>query len=246
MQKNAIDDEKAAAIAELENFDAQTEQIKQKSVKNEKSGSSEKIALDLSQYNSSNPLALLMELPILKSIQNYEEKLSKQLSQIGSVGGDVLGAIDSPFIDIVDVQLSQTPKLVVLENIPSDCRVAYEMACQLLDEMCIKLEIQIVKLLVASSLPKTGYQNNAFRNSYFFDERAQTVFFHVERFKDVGSLSLVIAHFAAHLKGNEFTNDNDIKFLTAFFSTIRVLLALSFKKVKIFMSFFVNKYCDFL
>ena len=73
--------------------------------------------------------------------------------------------------------------------------------------------------------------NNAFRNSYFFDDRANTVFIHHERLKDAGAFALVIAHFVAHLKGQEFENDHDMKFLQNFFATTKTLLQLSFKSV---------------
>ena len=83
----------------------------------------------------------------------------------------------------------------------------------------------------ATSLPQSNYVNNAFRNSYFFDDRANTVFIHRERLKDAGAFALVIAHFVAHLKGQEFENDHDMKFLQNFFATTKTLLQLSFKSV---------------
>ena len=79
--------------------------------------------------------------------------------------------------------------------------------------------------------------NNAFRNSYFFDDRANTVFIHHERLKDAGAFALVIAHFVAHLKGQEFENDHDMKFLQNFFATTKTLLQLSFKSVLEKLSF---------
>ena len=223
--------EQDVAKLQLDQITKQQKELTKSTLLDQESKPKKEMQLDLSQYDSSNPLALLTELPVLKSIQNFEEKLAAQISQVGTKGGLVHGSLDAPFIDVFDAQLPQSGTLVVLEKIPFEYQSIYEMGCQLLDEMCIKLDVQMVKLLVASNLPRTGYTSNAFRNSYFYDDRANTVFIHSKRLSDPGELALIIAHFVAHLKGNEFTNDNDIKFLTGFFSAIRIVLLLSFKTV---------------
>ena len=83
-------------------------------------------------------------------IQSYEEKLRSQLSYLGGKSGHVLGSLDAPFLDILDAQIgSQKQSLSVLEQIPKESEVVFEMGCQLMDEMCFKLDVPVVKLLIA-------------------------------------------------------------------------------------------------
>ena len=149
---NEIKQQKAMATAELENLERQqldmattTKLQTQTNVE-----MSQKVEINLDDYDTTNPLALLTELPVLKSIQNYEEKLRSQLSNLGGKSGQVLGSFDAPFLDIFDAQIGNSrQKLSVLDKPPEELQVVFEMGSELLDEMCLRLEVPIAKLLIA-------------------------------------------------------------------------------------------------
>lgn len=228
LKESQINAEKERAKIELESLQNEQNKLRTDTLLPDKK--TQKVTLDLTNYDSGNPLALLTELPVLKTIQNFEQKLLHQMEQF-SKQDKVLGSFDSPFIDIFDAQMNNSPSLVVLEKIPVEMEQIFEMASQIMDDLCVKMSVQVVKLLVAQNLPKTNYDYNAFRNSYFYDDRLNTVFIRKERFSDPGTLVLVIAHFVAHLSGNEFSNDNDIKFLTSFFTALQTILHFTFQSV---------------
>jgi hypothetical protein len=61
---------------------------------------------------------------------------------------------------------------------------------------------EAVQLRAAKSLPPAteGYQSNAFRNSYFFDERGQVLYVHLNRLSSSGDFGLVAIHALSHIK----------------------------------------------
>jgi hypothetical protein len=61
---------------------------------------------------------------------------------------------------------------------------------------------EAVQLRAAKSLPPAtdAYQNNAFRNSYFFDERGQVLYVHLNRLSSSGDFGLVAIHALSHIK----------------------------------------------
>ena len=147
-----INREKDLAEAELESLEKQQREMVAQALSRTQTTieKSNKVEINLEDYDNGNPLALLTELPVLKSIQSYEEKLRSQLSYLGGKSGRVLGSLDAHFLDILDAQIgSQKQSLSVLEQIPKESEVVFEMGCQLLDEMCFKLDVPVVKLLIA-------------------------------------------------------------------------------------------------
>ena len=186
--------------------------------------------LDVSEY-AANPLAILKELPVMKSIQEFEKRIAEQMTL--DANKPVKGAVEMPFIDVFDVENPSDGELSVVENCPDELKPNFEMATRLMDELCSRVNAQIPTLLIADALPHTSYSHNVFRNSYFFDARANLGYIHISRMREPGQLALIIAHFAAHLKVNEFTNDSDLGFLSAFFETIRILLHLSAKTTSV-------------
>ncbi|CAG5112709.1 Oidioi.mRNA.OKI2018_I69.chr2.g6892.t1.cds [Oikopleura dioica] len=184
------------------------------------------LQLDVSEY-AANPLAILKELPVMKSIQEFEKRIAEQMTL--DANKPVKGSIGMPFIDVFDIENPTNGELSVIEKCPEELKPNFEMATRLMDELCSRVNAQIPTLLIAETLPHTNYSHNVFRNSYFFDSRANLGYIHVSRMREPGQLALLIAHFAAHLKVNEFTNDSDLGFLSAFFETIRILLHLSAK-----------------
>ena len=147
-----INREKDLAEAELESLEKQQrEMVAQALSRTQTTTEKSKIVeINLEEYDTGNPLALLTELPVLKSIQSYEEKLRSQLSYLGGKSGQVLGSLDAPFLDILDAQIGgQKQSLSVLEQIPKESEVVFEMGCQLMDEMFFKLDVPVVKLLIA-------------------------------------------------------------------------------------------------
>jgi hypothetical protein len=57
------------------------------------------------------------------------------------------------------------------------------------------------QLRAAKSLPPSnGYENNAFRNSYFYDDKAQVLYIHTNRLSSSGDFGLVAIHALSHIK----------------------------------------------
>jgi hypothetical protein len=60
---------------------------------------------------------------------------------------------------------------------------------------------EAIKLRAAKSLPPSnGYENNAFRNSYFYDDKAQVLYIHTNRLSSSGDFGLVAIHALSHIK----------------------------------------------
>jgi len=90
-----------------------------------------------------------------------------------------------------------------------------------------------VQLRPAKSLPpSTGYQNNAFRNSYFYDEKSQVLYVHTTRLLSSGDFGLVAIHALSHIKVNpsDLSNDSDPLFVSEFYSNLKILSQDLYKK----------------
>eukprot|EP00606_Chrysophyceae_sp_TOSAG23-5_P001356 GSChrysophyteH2.ASY1.ANO1.1387.1 assembled CDS len=77
----------------------------------------------------------------------------------------------------------------------------------------------------ASSLPQSTAVNNAFCNSYAYDNFAKQLSIHVDRMSSSGDFGLVIIHALSHIKVNpkDLSNDADAAFTSEFYSNLKIL-----------------------
>ncbi|XP_061637986.1 uncharacterized protein si:dkey-103g5.4 isoform X9 [Phyllopteryx taeniolatus] len=65
-----------------------------------------------------------------------------------------------------------------------------------------------VSLQLAASLPNNNYHNNAFRNSFFYQEADETLFVRRQRLQSVGGFSLLLLHCLSHVATKDMSNDS--------------------------------------
>ncbi|XP_061538031.1 uncharacterized protein si:dkey-103g5.4 isoform X7 [Phycodurus eques] len=65
-----------------------------------------------------------------------------------------------------------------------------------------------VSLQLAASLPDNNYHNNAFRNSFFYQEADETLFVRRQRLQSVGGFSLLLLHCLSHVATKDMSNDS--------------------------------------
>ena len=178
-------------------------------------------------YDSSDPLALLTEMPVFEELKSLEQNLIQEVRH-----QRVLGSVDSNFIDIKDAEFINEGKLTVINSLQPEQQAVLKFGVALLNHLCDKLDLEETEICIASSLCETNMGDNAFRNSYFYDSARKTVFIRHTRLSTAGDLALVLVHFAAHLRAQSFDNDGDVSFLTWFFKSLKILAEITFRNVK--------------
>lgn len=83
--------------------------------------------------------------------------------------------------------------------------------------MCCSIGTPEVSLLLASNLPPNNYNNNAFRNSIFYQHARKVLFVRKERMDSIGEFAMVILHSLAHIKVGDMTDDANVHFLRVFY-----------------------------
>ena len=83
--------------------------------------------------------------------------------------------------------------------------------------MCCSIGTPEVSLLLASNLPPNNYNNNAFRNSVFYQHARNILFVRKERMESIGEFAMVILHSLAHIKVGDMTDDANVQFLRVFY-----------------------------
>ncbi|XP_077467722.1 uncharacterized protein LOC144083614 [Stigmatopora argus] len=69
-----------------------------------------------------------------------------------------------------------------------------------------------VSLQIAESLPLNNYRNNAFRNSFFYQEADETLFVRRQRLGSVGGFSFLLLHCLAHVATDDMSDDSSSAF----------------------------------
>ena len=191
-----------------------------------------KLAPELTNSYSNDPLGLLAELPMVNDLQN----LSSYLKNIDRKR--VIGAADSPFMDISDAEYRTEGDLSFIKDLEPALQIVFNYAQSLVNHLCDRMDLEQVKVVVATSLPHNAMTNNAFRNSYHYNEALKTVFVREYLFDSkLGKLTLALAHFVAHLRSQAFEDDGDMGFLIHFFKAIKIIGEVQFKNVS-FLEYF--------
>ncbi|XP_077422396.1 uncharacterized protein LOC144052329 isoform X3 [Vanacampus margaritifer] len=77
-----------------------------------------------------------------------------------------------------------------------------------MDVLCFPPQTPTVSLQIAASLPDNNYYNNAFRNSFFYQEADETLFVRRQRLHSVGGFSLLLLHCLSHIATKDLINDS--------------------------------------
>jgi len=85
-----------------------------------------------------------------------------------------------------------------------------------------------ITFLLATSVPEKKfpdrYANNAFPNSFHYDNATRTIFVRVERTRDVGTFTLILIHVVSHIQAGEWS-DIHPKFIETFYTSLRYICA---------------------
>ena len=162
-------------------------------------------------------LSLLISSPVFERVNEIEELLNQ-----GIIVGEntVLGASRGrPYIDLKDAQWLCSGDLIpvdINELSPANF-VVYRFGVFVTQLLENRMNVPPVTLLLASNLPPNNYDNNAFRNSFFYEHSRQILFVREERLHSVGDFVVVIMHCLAHILANDLSDDQNPLFLRAFY-----------------------------
>jgi hypothetical protein len=90
-----------------------------------------------------------------------------------------------------------------------------------------------LQFTAVTSLPPSTLTNNAFKNSYHFDDKKSELFIHSDRLTSSGDFGLVCIHALSHIKVNptDLSNDNDPKFAAEFYTNLKILSQNLYKNI---------------
>ena len=176
-------------------------------------------------------LSLLISSPVFERVNEIEELLNQGIC-VGEKR--VLGASQGrPYIDLKDAQWLCTGDLIPVDinDLSPANFVVYRFGVFITQLMEKRMNVPSITLLLASNLPPNNYQNNAFRNSFFYENSRQILFVREERLHSVGDFIVVIMHCLSHILVNDMSNDQNPLFLRAFYKV-------SFSKVVLHLPVF--------
>ncbi|XP_061684122.1 uncharacterized protein si:dkey-103g5.4 isoform X2 [Syngnathoides biaculeatus] len=81
-----------------------------------------------------------------------------------------------------------------------------------------------VSLQLAVSLPNNNYHNNAFRNSFFYQEADETLFVRRQRLQSAGDFLLLLLHCLSHVAIKNMSNDSAPAFGSLFYKVLQASL----------------------
>ncbi len=185
------------------------------------------VTIGLPENMSENDwLSLLISSPVFERVNEIEELLNQGII----VGGNtVLGASRGrPYIDLKDAQWLCSGDLIPVDinELSPASFVVYRFGVFVTQLLENRMNVPSVTLLLASNLPPNNYDNNAFRNSFFYEHSRQILFVREERLHSVGDFVVVIMHCLAHILVEDLSDDQNPLFLRAFYkvSTFRCVV----------------------
>ena len=184
----------------------------------ENSSASPAVTIGLPENMSENDwLSLLISSPVFERVNEIEELLNQGII---AGGNGVLGANRGrPYIDLKDAQWLCSGDLIpvdINELSPANF-VVYRFGVFVTQLLENRMNVPSVTLLLASNLPPNNYDNNAFRNSFFYEHSRQILFVREERLYSVGDFVVVIMHCLAHILVEDLSDDQNPLFLRAFY-----------------------------
>ncbi|XP_041849904.1 uncharacterized protein si:dkey-103g5.4 isoform X3 [Melanotaenia boesemani] len=168
----------------------------------------------------------LLELsPLFQLLKGVEEQLKVWAGKMGLTGGEIHGR-GKNFIDVLDAQWECEGELIPLDLSVLSPRefLVYQHGLFLMQTLHNLKLTSNISLQIAASLPDNNYFNNAFRNSFFYQEAEETLFVRRQRLQSVGGFSLMLLHCLSHVKIKDMSSDSSPAFQRLFFKTLQECL----------------------
>ncbi|KAE8295318.1 hypothetical protein D5F01_LYC06244 [Larimichthys crocea] len=156
----------------------------------------------------------LLELsPLFQLLKGVQQQLKDWACGAGLLRGELTDKGKS-FMDVLDAQWECEGELIPLDPAVLNPRefLVYQHGIFLMHTL------NNLKL-IAASLPNNNYSNNAFRNSFFYQEAEETLFVRRQRLQSVGGFSLLLLHCLSHVKINNMSSDSSPAFQRLFFKS---------------------------
>ncbi|XP_030237257.1 uncharacterized protein LOC115561364 isoform X2 [Gadus morhua] len=168
---------------------------------------------------------LLQRSPLFQLLRKVELGLKEQALDAGFLKGELRNE-SSRFVDVLDAQWACEGELIPLDVQTLNPRefLAYQHGLFLLKLLhTLKLGPGI-SLQVAASLPHNNYADNAFRNSFFYQDAEDRLFVRRQRLQCVGGFSLLLLHCLSHISVGDMSSDSSPAFQRLFFKSLQVCL----------------------
>ncbi|XP_029372796.1 uncharacterized protein LOC115052674 isoform X2 [Echeneis naucrates] len=130
------------------------------------------------------------------------------------------------FVDVLDAQWECEGELIPLDLSVLNPRefLVYQHGLFLIHTLHNLNLTPPISLHIAASLPNNNYLNNAFRNSFFYQELEGMLFVRRQRLHSVGGFSLLLLHCLSHIKVKDMTTDSSPVFQRLFYKVIQACL----------------------
>ncbi|XP_057207593.1 uncharacterized protein si:dkey-103g5.4 [Triplophysa rosa] len=163
--------------------------------------------------------------PLFQLMKEVEQQLRDSARDRGLLKIQSSGTRQS-FMDFLDAQWRCEGELnkVSSDTLNPREHLLYQHGQFLLQHLHSHQMIPAIKLQLASSLPFNAYHNNAFCNSFYYQEGEKTLFVRTQRLQSVGGLSLLLMHCAAHISTGQMRTDSTPAFQRAFYKVLQVVL----------------------
>ncbi|XP_077578970.1 uncharacterized protein LOC144200601 [Stigmatopora nigra] len=118
------------------------------------------------------------------------------------------------FVDVLECQWECEGELIPMEvsSLSHGEFLVYQHGLFLLHTLHALQLTPAVSLQIAERLPLNNYRNNAFRNSFFYQEADETLFVRRQRLGSVGGFSLLLLHCLAHVATDDMSDDSSTAF----------------------------------
>ncbi|XP_034556228.1 uncharacterized protein si:dkey-103g5.4 [Notolabrus celidotus] len=168
---------------------------------------------------------LLEHSPLFQLLKGLEQQLKSWACGAKPRRGE-LGDRGQSFVDVLEAQWECEGELIPLDLSVLNPRefLIYEHGLFLMHTLHKLKLTSTLSLQIAVSLPKNNYFNNAFRNSFFFQEAEKTLFIRRQRLQSVGGFSLLLLHCLSHVKIKDMSSDSSPHFQRLFFKILQACL----------------------
>ncbi|XP_040902498.1 uncharacterized protein LOC121187356 [Toxotes jaculatrix] len=168
----------------------------------------------------------LLELsPLFQLLKTVELQLKGWAYGAGVLRGEITDRGNS-FIDVLDAQWECEGQLIPLDPSVLNPRefLVYQHGLFLMNTLHNLKLTPAISLQIAASLPNNNYLNNAFRNSFFYQEAEEALFVRRQRLHSVGGFSLLLLHCLSHVKIKDMSSDSSPAFQRLFFKVLQACL----------------------
>ncbi|KAK9520852.1 hypothetical protein VZT92_020711 [Zoarces viviparus] len=168
----------------------------------------------------------LLELsPLFQLLKRMERQLRGWACGAGLLRGELADRGKS-FVDVLDAQWECEGELIPLDPSVLNPRefLVYQHGLFLMHTLHNLKLIPTISIQIAASLPNNNYFNNAFRNSFFYQEAEETLFVRRQRLQSVGGFSLLLLHCLSHVKIKDMSSDSSPAFQRLFFKILQECL----------------------